>query len=883
MKNTLKQDWHAAEVDEVLKLTDAQRGLTDDEVRQRQEELGKNVLPTGKQVSLAAILWHQFKSPLIYVLVVAGVISLLVGEHLDAGFIGIILLINAGLGTWQEWRAESGAQSLQEMIKLKTSVMRNGTWQELDAEALVPGDVIRLESGVQVPADARLVEVNNLQVEEAMLTGESLPAHKETAAGDAQTTNAGDKKNLVYAGTTVLVGRGRAVVTATGLHTEIGKIADSLNQEDTSQTPLIERMERFSRMISVIILVAAVILGGIGWWHGMELMDLFFLAIAMVVSAIPEGLPIAMTVALSIASRRMAKRNVIVRKLSAVEGLGSCTYILSDKTGTLTVDQQTVRQIYLPDGQTLAVTGEGYNGEGEIQIDNPDSEHLHRFLRIATLANESTLEKKGEEWRYKGDAVDVALLALPYKLGSSPDEIGRETDVQREIPYESENKYSAVYYHRNGRLVFGAKGAWEVFEDKLVEDEKEQAAEMAEKMAADGLRVLAMVYSITDDDTSDLAEELHLAGLVGLIDPIRPEVKDAIAECHEAGIKIAMVTGDHPLTALAIAKEINIADGPDNLISGAELRDIEDDEATLVEVLRDKTVFARVSPAQKQKLVKAFQQRGEYVAITGDGVNDAPALRQSNVGVAMGSGTDVTRGAASIVLKDDNFASIVAGVEEGRYSYDNIRKVVFLLLSTAAAEVFLIMLSTLFGLPKPLTAVQILWLNVVTNGLQDIALVFERGEPGAMKHPPRSPEEGIFDRQMISQTVLAAFVMTALGFSLWVSWMNQGREEVSARNDLLLVMVLLQNFHAFNVRSETRSVFRIPISHNYLLLLSVFLAQGIHIAAMHIPLTQRLLEIEPESLDEWFTYFGLAALILVVSEIYKVFVRRREGREQKVG
>jgi magnesium-transporting ATPase (P-type) len=884
MKELLERDWHAAEVEEVLELSDQERGLSDEEVRKRRDEFGDNTIPTGQKVSLLQIIWHQFKSPLIYVLIAAGILSFVMGEYLDAAFIVLILVVNATIGAWQEWRAETGAQSLQDLIKLKARVKRNGDWRDVEAEELVPGDLISLESGVQVPADARLISVNNLQVEEAMLTGESLPVQKETEPGEEGTTNAGDKKNLVYAGTTALTGRAEGVVIATGLHTEIGKIARSLTEGETVQTPLLERMERFARVVSLVVLVASALLGVIGWYRGMDMFEILFIAVAMAVSAIPEGLPIAMTVALSIGSQRMAKRNVIVRKLSAVEGLGSCTYILSDKTGTLTVDQQTVRKIYLPgedgtDSRLLDVTGQGYNGEGEIEDALDDDPALDLFIRIATVANEGGLSQTEDDWEHRGDAVDVALLALSYKRGSSPDEVRGAVEIEREIPYESENKYSGAYYRHDGQLYFAGKGAWEIFADTMDSEQKAAIDEVADELAAEGFRVLAMVYAEADGTDSDLPDQLKLAGLVGLIDPIRPEVKDAIAECHGAGIKVAMVTGDHPLTALAIARDIDIAQDKENLISGADLAKIDEDEKKLAEVLSSKTVFARVSPEQKQKLVKAFQSRGEYVAITGDGVNDAPALRQANIGVAMGSGTDVTRGAASIVLKDDNFASIAAGVEEGRFSYENIRKIVYLLISTGIAEVLLVLLSTLFGLPKPLTAIQLLWLNVVTNGIQDVALAFEPGDMRAMKRKPRSPEEGIFDRQMISQTTVAGLVMTAIVMTLWITMLNQGVDEVSGRSDLLLVMVLLQNFHLFNCRSETQSTFRIPLSGNYILLLGLLAAQGIHIAAMHIPLTQRLLETEPNPASEWLTYFGLASIILVVMEIYKWIIRRRRGTD----
>jgi potassium/sodium efflux P-type ATPase len=669
---------------------------------------------------------------------------------------------------------------------------------------------------------------------------------------------------------------------------------------DATKPPLVIKMERFAGQTSIVILAATALLAVIALAQGIPWMEVFFLAVALAVSAIPEGLPVAITVVLSIATSRMARRAVIVRRLTAVEGLGSCTYIASDKTGTLTVNQQTAKTISLPGGRRFAVSGEGYAGEGEITSVDGESlaaderDDLEQLIRASMLANEGRLTQEDGEWMQQGDAVDVALLALGHKFGLSPLQVRQEATILGEIPFESERSYSALFYRQGSRVQVAVKGAIETLLPLCREMQGEQGpvpmdAEAIEQealsLSEDGYRVLGIATGVLEGVTAsqqldeDALPPLTLLGLVGFIDPLRPEVKEAVAKCRRAGIEVAMITGDHPATALAIARELGIADSPDAVITGKQLATIgtaEDPE--FVEMVKGSRVFARVAPLQKLHIVEALGELGHYVAVTGDGVNDAPALRQANIGVAMGSGTDVAKDTASLIVTDDNFASIEAGVEEGRFAYDNIRKVTYLLISTGAAEVLLFTLALVAGLPLPLFAVQILWLNLVTNGIQDVALAFEAGEPGAMDRPPRRPEEGIFDSLMIQQTVMSGATIGLISIAVWYTLLQWGWEEEMARNLLLLMIVLFQNFHVFNCRSERVSAFRIPLRNNWPLVAGVAAAFGIHMLSMHIPLMQSILGVAPVSLNEFFTLLVIASSILIVMEIFKATLPSRYKR-----
>ncbi|MDD4346527.1 MAG: HAD-IC family P-type ATPase, partial [Desulfitobacteriaceae bacterium] len=550
------------------------------------------------------------------------------------------------------------------------------------------------------------------------------------------------------------------------------------------------------------------------------------------------------------------------------------------------------RQVYLAGGRRFAISGEGYNGEGEItdsegtKITDQEREHLKNLSQLAILANEGDLKRENGEWVHYGDAMDVAFLAMGYKLGLVPDEVKSAGQLVGSIPYEPVRKFAAAFYEKNGITQIAAKGAVETIldlcnrmqnPDGVVELEREEIDKQAEAMAANGYRVLAVAGAEYPElEQRELYEDddlprLVFHGLVGFIDPLRPEAFAAVNKCKEAGIKVIMITGDHPGTALAISRELGLVGQDEAVVTGQQLSEAgSSDSPAYMKLVSSTHVFARVSPTQKMEIVEVLINQGEYVAVTGDGVNDAPAMRRANIGVAMGSGTEVAKEISSMIVTDDNFASIVAGVEEGRFAYDNVRKVTYMLISTGAAEVTLVLASILFGLPLPLLAVQILWLNLVTNGIQDIAMAFEAGEPGAMKRKPRKPNEKIFNSQMISQTLVSGLTIGLISFSFWYFLLEvQLMDEFQARNINLLLMVLMQNVHSFNCRSEFVSVFKIPISRNYFLVFAILAAQGLHILCMHLPFMQQILRLTPITLIDWFEVFILALPILLVMEIYK--------------
>jgi len=881
--NNYSIPWHTIPAEEVLKkLKTSFNGLTEDEIIARQEKFGKNTLPLAEPLSFLKIFLHQFLNPLIYILLVAGIVSLLIKELTDAIFIFAVLLLNAFLGTFQEWKAEKSATALQSFLKIFTWVkrakkkgespiqecpsysiecLREGAQKELDAEDLVPGDIVFLESGNKVPADLRLLQVNNLTIDESLLTGESLPKTKWADALAVEELPLAECVNMAFAGTTVMSGRGVGVVVATGLQTEIGKIAKAVTLSKRTKPPLVIRMERFVRQISFAFLGASALLALVALSRKIPPTEVFFMAVALVVSAIPEGLPVAMTVALSIAVNRMAKRNVIVRRLTAVEGLGSCTYIASDKTGTLTMNKQTVKLIFLPPKERFTVSGQGYAGEGEVLPEtgnSPTSEvrfHLQELAKAGVLCNEASLFYENGEWKHHGDAIDIALLALGYKLGINPDVLRFEIETVGEIPFESEQRYAAKFYREKGELKVAVKGAVEklVFmchtmltPKGVVKIVPEAIEEEALFLSENGYRVIAIAQGyVRNKDISFSPKDilpLTLLGLVGFIDPLRPEVKKAVERCKRAGVKVAMVTGDNPATALAIARELGIATSLKDVITGAELEKIEQ-ERSLLEMAKSVCVYARVTPVQKLSIVKLLIKSGHFVAVTGDGVNDAPALRKANIGVAMGSGTDVAKETASIIVTDDNFG---------------------------AAEIVLFTLALFSGLPIPLIAVQLLWLNLVTNGIQDVALAFEKGELDVMNRPPRHPGEGIFDKLMVQETVIAGVTMGLIAFGAWYWLLKGGKDVPTARNIILLLMVLLENFHVFNCRSEHLSAFKVPLRNNFLLVFGVVIAQGIHILAMHVPLMQKILRVTPVGIKEWGCLFLIASTLLVVMEFFKV-------------
>jgi magnesium-transporting ATPase (P-type) len=814
-------------------------------------------------------------------------------------------LLNATIGTIQEWRAEQSAHSLQSMLKTRAHVRRAGRRREIATEEVVPGDVVLLESGDRVPADIRLFQVRSLALDESLLTGESMATVKSISALDEEIP-VSERKNMAYAGSTVASGRGAGIAVATATGTEVGKIAKFIAEEAGGKPPLLIRTERFARQIAVIVLVFSVVIGVVLFSQGTQLEEVFFIVIAMAVSAIPEGLPVALTVVLSIASARMAKRNVIVRKLTAVESLGSCTCIASDKTGTLTVNQQTVKVIELPGGRRVEVSGQGYNTDGEAVIPDETEDievfrkNLEMIARPSVLSNEASFTQEEDGWEHQGDAMDVALLVLSHKLGLDPETLRNDHELVAQIPFESDRRYNAAAYRNVNGLEVAAKGAMESVlpfcrrmrrDGEVVGLDEDAIRAQVEAMAEDGYRVLVVAVGPfegeLDPESFDDKQipELTVVGLVGFIDPLRKETKAAVREAMNAGVRVVMITGDHPATALTIARELDIASAQDQAITGQELARLREEEADRFrEVIKQTAVFARVSPQQKLEIVDALIEAGEYVAVTGDGVNYAPALRKANIGVAMGSGTDVAKDTALMIAVDDNFASIVSGIEEGRFAYANVRKVTLLLISTGAAELLLLALAIFFQFPVPLLAVQILWLNLVTNGIQDVALAFEAGERKVMDLPPRRPTEGLFNRLMIEQVIVAGLTMGLVCFAFWIYLMANGWEVTAARNLLLTLLVTMQFYHVLNCRSEYQSAFRIPIRNNPVLAFGMLAALIVHILGLHLPWLQGLLRTEPLNLETWLMLLLLASPVMIVMELYKWILDRdpvRNGMRQR--
>jgi Ca2+-transporting ATPase len=887
--------WHHDPLDDVLRsLQSGEQGLSAEEARARLGLFGPNVLPRAEPVGPFRIFLRQFKNPLVYLLLVATLVSLFIGELLDALFIFIVLFLNAAIGTIQEWQAHKQASELDQLVPHRVIARRAGLWIDLAASELVPGDIVKLETGTKVSADLRLIRAQDLVLDESLLTGESVPVDKQARAAVAVDAPLADRANMLFAGTTVLSGRALAVVVATSRETEIGKIAAALSEGEGQPPPLILQLERFSRLIGVATIILIGMIAVAQAAQGTPLVTVLLVAIALAVAAIPEGLPVAITVALAIATNRMQRRKVIVRSLPAVEGLGACTLIASDKTGTLTCNELTVKAAVLfhkgDAGQLMEISGEGYHPDGDVLVDgeSPDEATLGRLRDLAvsaTLCNEAAFRITDHGTEKVGDTVDVAFLVFAAKLGLDVAALRQSADGVSSIPYEPERRYAATFVgsgpSRDGSVTAHVKGAAEALVPMCGEIDGEAVLAEVERLASAGYRVLAVARGTLEEAEVASAptaalEGLEFLGLVGLMDPVRPEAKPAIDRCREAGITVCMITGDHPTTALTIARQLGIAESQDQVAGEGEVRLMAQYPEAFQRYVAEKRVFARIEPVQKLAIVQALQRQGHVVAVTGDGVNDGPALKAADIGVAMGlSGTDVARGAADLVIADDNFASIVAGIEEGRIAYDNIRKLIYLLISTGLGEIVLFILAIVFGLPPPLFAVQLLWLNLVTNGLQDVALAFEKGEPGIGRRPPRSPREPLFDRSMTAQVAVAGIYMGSVSFAAFHWFLSQGLALDDARNLVLLLMVLFENAHALNARSERQSIFRIPLSANWFLLLAVVGAQAIHIASMFIPGLAQVLGTKPIGILEWALVAAFAASLILVMELFKKFFSRR--------
>ena len=863
--------YYSMSVDEIFKrFRTSDNGLTSREVKKRIEKYGSNELPKKKADSIFKIFFKELVDPIVLLLIVAIVASLIVGEVIDALAIVFIISIDLIMGTYQEKKASNTAEALSNLVKEKVKVERNGKEILIDSTELVVGDYVYLESGDKISADLRIIESHNFTVDESVLTGESLAVEKDSKLLPNKKCVITSQTNIVFAGTSVVTGRARAIVIHTALDTEIGKIANTINNTKEEKSPLTIRVEKFSKQITLLIALISIVIAIILASKNIPLNEILLSVVALGVSAMPEGLPLALTMALTIASNKMAKHKVVAKKLHSVESLGSCTVIASDKTGTLTVNEQTAKKILLPNDYEYLVTGSGYSVNGSVT-----GEKLSYAKEIATLGVINNEAKFSKDERI-GDSIDVAFLVLGEKMKV---DIGN-IEVLETIPYESANKYSAVFYKKNNEVYCTIKGSLEVVTSfcKSINLKKEfnidKLNEQNESLAKDGYRVIAIAngkISKNDVYTEKDIKNLEFMGMVGFIDPIRKEAVSAIKKCRTAGINVLMITGDHPLTAFKIAKDIKLANDFNEVTTGDEVEKyLNKGELEFDKFVSRKKVFTRVTPIEKLKIVESLKRQGEFVAVTGDGVNDAPALRAANVGIAMGSGTDIAKETAKMIVMDDDFKSIVSGVLEGRVAYSNIRKIIYFLISNGLAEVLFFVLSIILDMPMPLVAIQLLWLNVVTDGIQDFALSFEKAEKDIMKEKPRDPKDSLFDKVLIEEIVISGISIGLIVFSLWFYLLKVVNMEVfNARGYVMALMIIIQNIHAFNCRSEKKSAFTVPLTSNLIFLFGVIGSLLLGVAVMEVDALSMFLKTTSIPIKDLFGLFFLGLIIFVVMECYK--------------
>ncbi|WP_052668463.1 cation-translocating P-type ATPase [Nitriliruptor alkaliphilus] len=887
---------HADEVERVVAelRTDATRGLTARDAAERLETHGRNELGGDEPLSLWRILLGQFTSPLIVILLVAFAVTIVIDEHTDAAVIAAVLVINATIGATQERKADRSVRALMELAAPRSTIVRDGVEQDVDSAELVPGDLVVLTSGSRVPADLRLVSATTLDIDESLLTGESDPTRKGTAPV-AEETPVADRTCVAYMGSAVANGRGRGVVIATATGTELGSIAASIQQATRPETPLQKRMRRFANIIAVVVLGATVVAFVLGVALGTPADQMFLTAVALAVAVVPEGLPVAFTVAMALGVHRMAKRNAIIRSLPAVETLGSTDTIGSDKTGTLTANRMTVLLGWTGDGWvSFAGTAHEPGGTRRDARDVVSADPcgaLADSLRTAILSSEADLILDGDEIvDHRGDPTEWALLVAAREAGLAHVDVRRQHPELASVPFEAQARCSYVVTDEgDGAAVLRLKGAPERVLELCTSVRSgsvtrpldlDEVHAVANDMAARGLRVLATAQrrldlpaAQVDPHRPPVPDALTLTGLVGMQDPPRSGVADAIARCRSAGIRVVMITGDHVATARAIARDLGIS-GEAQALTGADLERM--DDAQLRDVVGDVDVFARVTPDHKLRVVQALQSHDLVVAVTGDGVNDGPALKAADIGVAMGrSGTDVAREASDMVLTDDDFVSIVDAVEEGRVVFDNVRKVTYFLLSTGAASIVAIIASIVAGLPLPYVPAALLWLNVVTNGLQDVALAFDPGERGVLDQPPRRSSEGILSRALWERTVLTGTAMAAGSLWLYTWAIDAGLSPPQQRGAALTTLVIAMAAHAYNARSERRSILVTRFHGNPFLLISTIVAVIVHLLATHWEPTQRVLQIEPVTAAGWARILAVAVAVVLISETDKLLRRRR--------
>jgi Ca2+-transporting ATPase len=958
-----QQEWHALKAEEVLRNLAVQaKGLTTEEAQKRLEQYGPNQLQEAARPTFWRMLWEQLNNFVVILLIVASVISALLGDYVEAGAIMAIVVLNAVLGIVQERRAEEALAALKKLAAPDAQILRDGSRKSIPAFQLVPGDIVFLEAGNFIPADVRLLEAVNLRVEEASLTGESLPVQKNAATVLDKNVPLGDRKNTAFMGTVVSYGRGRGVVTSTGMRTQLGLIAAMLQNVEVEETPLQRRLDQLGKSLSVgaLILVAIVfvvalvnstninelLINPLDYLKEKEnvtaITDVFLIAVSLAIAAVPEGLPAVVTISLALGMREMIKRHALIRKLSSVETLGSATVICSDKTGTLTQNEMTVTRLWVDD-QFFGITGTGYVPVGDFLVDGKpvDIEEYpgaRTALWLGVLNNDAEIETTGSSedvrtYRIVGDPTEGALLVAATKAGAEHMQIDRAYPREKEVPFDSERKRMITIHNvsepdpndlspfRNKQMqdwdVIAMKGApdlvlelcsrYQTLDDQsrpLDEEARKRILAANDAMTREALRVLGLAYRVEEDvsdngeqlKAEELEKDLVFVGLIGMIDPARPEVRPALEKAREAGIRTVMITGDYPNTAHAIAEAIGMLRHGRKVMTGAQLDALSDQQ--LKDVIEETAVFARVSPEHKMRIVDALQANDEVVAMTGDGVNDAPAIKRADIGVAMGiTGTDVAKETADMVLTDDNYASIVAAVEQGRIIYSNIRKFVFFLLSSNVAEIMIIFLATLAGLPAPLIAIQLLWLNLLTDGAPALALAVEKGDPDIMQQRPRAKNEPIVNRSMTIGLVIQTFVQTgavltayvlgliwhleagavltgnALTYVLQHDW--DGVDVQTAETMAFVTLSLCELFRAYTVRSERASLFSIGVFSNRYMQYAVGLSIFLLVLVVSVPFLQPIFHTHFPSVREWIVVVSLALVPATAEEITKFFLRRK--------
>lgn len=896
--HTVRSEDVARELD-----VDPAKGLAACEAEERLARYGPNALQEERPKSVLEMLLGQFKDFLVLILIASTFIAALLGELLDAGVILAIVVLNAIMGLIQERRAEKALSALKKMAAPVATALRDGRAVRVPAASLVPGDVVILQTGDLVPADLRLVEAVNLQADEAALTGESVPVEKDANALLELKSPLGDRINMAYMGTVVTYGRGKGIVSATGMSTEIGRIAKLISTCEEEETPLQRKLGAFGKWLGLACLAICAVVFVLGLLRGEAPFEMFMTAVSLAVAAIPEGLPAIVTVVLALGVQKMIAKNAIIRRLPAVETLGCATFVCSDKTGTLTENKMLARKVVLASGEVFEVTGTGYEPRGEFRrisqegevttVDAPlADERLRLLVSIGAGCNDASLEREQKTGAYGvvGDPTEGALVVLAEKAGLPVDNLRQSAPRVQEIPFDSRRKRMTTIHKLGGEYHAFVKGAPDILlalsshylDDgttrPLGDAQRERFGAILEDMAAQGMRVLGMAYRVLEDvphkpDPTEIENDLVFVGAVGMIDPIREDVKQAVRVCQDAGIRPVMVTGDYPLTARAVARELGMIGETGRVVSGAELEDMQDRE--LENIVMDVSVYARVSPEHKLRIVEALKRRGQVVAMTGDGVNDAPALRKADIGVAMGiTGTDVAKGASDMVLTDDNFASIVAAIEQGRTIFENIRKFIIYLLSCNIGELLIFLIAILAGLPRPLVPVQILMINLVTDGLPALALGVDPAEPGIMKMPPRDPREGILTGPIIARLVMIGVLIAAATLIPFYIALKAGLPLLRARTIAFAVMGFAELWRALGSRSERRFVWNVSPVSNPQLVAAIAVSALLIVVSVTVGSVARIFEMSPLTGLEWEEILLASLLPLAGVELTKARLGR---------